>query len=205
MSITVSESAQSSRVCAWNGKQRVVSGETKCFRALLGHVVVLVPLRMWPVSLPCFPLGTTPCTWQGRAVRVGLSVHSEWHSPPPLQAFLCQRCRPLEREPSLGWLRQCWVWAGSGWRLSDMNIERVAVPVLDFPVIPHKIGRVIDGSPADQCGKLKVGDRISAVNGQSIVELSHDSIVQLIKDAGNVVTLTVVAEEGKEDGSCHTA
>ncbi|XP_065505778.1 membrane-associated guanylate kinase, WW and PDZ domain-containing protein 3 isoform X2 [Caloenas nicobarica] len=62
-------------------------------------------------------------------------------------------------------------------------------------VIPHKIGRVIEGSPADQCGKLKVGDRISAVNGQSIVELSHDSIVQLIKDAGNVVTLTVVAEE----------
>ncbi|XP_053943249.1 membrane-associated guanylate kinase, WW and PDZ domain-containing protein 3 isoform X2 [Cuculus canorus] len=62
-------------------------------------------------------------------------------------------------------------------------------------VIPHKIGRVIDGSPADQCGKLKVGDRISAVNGQSIMELSHDSIVQLIKDAGNTVTLTVVAEE----------
>ncbi|XP_041323308.1 membrane-associated guanylate kinase, WW and PDZ domain-containing protein 3 isoform X3 [Pyrgilauda ruficollis] len=62
-------------------------------------------------------------------------------------------------------------------------------------VIPHKIGRVIEGSPADQCGKLKVGDRISAVNSQSIVELSHDSIVQLIKEAGNVVTLTVVAEE----------
>ncbi|XP_067414876.1 membrane-associated guanylate kinase, WW and PDZ domain-containing protein 3 isoform X2 [Emydura macquarii macquarii] len=62
-------------------------------------------------------------------------------------------------------------------------------------VIPHKIGRVIEGSPADQCGKLKVGDRISAVNGQSITELSHDSIVQLIKDAGREVTLTVVAEE----------
>ncbi|XP_041438001.1 membrane-associated guanylate kinase, WW and PDZ domain-containing protein 3 isoform X2 [Xenopus laevis] len=62
-------------------------------------------------------------------------------------------------------------------------------------VIPHKIGRVIEGSPADRCRKLKVGDRISAVNGQSIVELSHDNIVQLIKDAGNAVTLTVVAEE----------
>ncbi|XP_043356558.1 membrane-associated guanylate kinase, WW and PDZ domain-containing protein 3 isoform X1 [Dermochelys coriacea] len=62
-------------------------------------------------------------------------------------------------------------------------------------VIPHKIGRVIEGSPADQCGKLKVGDRISAVNGQSIIELSHDSIVQLIKDAGHMVTLTVIAEE----------
>uniref|UniRef100_A0A9L0TGG5 Membrane-associated guanylate kinase, WW and PDZ domain-containing protein 3 n=1 Tax=Equus caballus TaxID=9796 RepID=A0A9L0TGG5_HORSE len=62
-------------------------------------------------------------------------------------------------------------------------------------VIPHKIGRVIEGSPADRCGKLKVGDHISAVNGQSIIELSHDSIVQLIKDAGITVTLTVVADE----------
>ncbi|KAL1772086.1 membrane-associated guanylate kinase, WW and PDZ domain-containing protein 3 isoform X2 [Sigmodon hispidus] len=63
------------------------------------------------------------------------------------------------------------------------------------PVIPHKIGRVIEGSPADRCGKLKVGDYISAVNGQSIVDLSHDNIVQLIKDAGVAVTLTVIAEE----------
>ncbi|XP_029430105.1 membrane-associated guanylate kinase, WW and PDZ domain-containing protein 3 isoform X2 [Rhinatrema bivittatum] len=62
-------------------------------------------------------------------------------------------------------------------------------------VIPHKIGRVIEGSPASRCGQLKVGDHILAVNSQSIVELSHDSIVQLIKDAGNTVTLTVIAEE----------
>lgn len=64
-------------------------------------------------------------------------------------------------------------------------------------VIPHKIGRIIDGSPTDRCGRLKVGDRISAVNGQSIIELSHNDIVQLIKDAGNAVTLTVVPEEGE--------
>lgn len=43
-----------------------------------------------------------------------------------------------------------------------------------------------------------MGDRISAVNGQSIVDLSHENIVQLIKEAGNTVTLTVVAEEGNE-------
>lgn len=42
-----------------------------------------------------------------------------------------------------------------------------------------------------------MGDRISAVNGQSIVELSHNDIVQLIKEAGNTVALTVVPEEGK--------
>lgn len=62
-------------------------------------------------------------------------------------------------------------------------------------VIPHKIGRIIDGSPTDRCGRLKVGDRISAVNGQSIIELSHNEIVQLIKEAGNTVALTVVPEE----------
>ncbi|XP_054912720.1 membrane-associated guanylate kinase, WW and PDZ domain-containing protein 3a isoform X1 [Poeciliopsis prolifica] len=62
-------------------------------------------------------------------------------------------------------------------------------------VIPHKIGRIIEGSPTDRIGRMKVGDRISAVNGQSIMELSHNDIVQLIKDAGNTVTLTVVPEE----------
>uniref|UniRef100_A0A3P8WE76 Membrane associated guanylate kinase, WW and PDZ domain containing 3b n=1 Tax=Cynoglossus semilaevis TaxID=244447 RepID=A0A3P8WE76_CYNSE len=62
-------------------------------------------------------------------------------------------------------------------------------------VIPHKIGRIIEGSPTDRCGLLHVGDRISAVNGQSIIELSHSDIVQLIKEAGNVVTLTVIPED----------
>uniref|UniRef100_A0A8D0ALL4 Membrane associated guanylate kinase, WW and PDZ domain containing 3b n=1 Tax=Sander lucioperca TaxID=283035 RepID=A0A8D0ALL4_SANLU len=62
-------------------------------------------------------------------------------------------------------------------------------------IIPHKIGRIIEGSPTDRCGLLHVGDRISAVNGRSIIELSHNDIVQLIKEAGNVVTLTVVPED----------
>ncbi|CAL8325823.1 unnamed protein product [Merluccius merluccius] len=62
-------------------------------------------------------------------------------------------------------------------------------------VIPHKIGRIIEGSPTDRTGQMKVGDRISAVNGQSIMDLSHNDIVQLIKEAGNSVTLTVVPED----------
>uniref|UniRef100_A0A671WAA0 Membrane-associated guanylate kinase, WW and PDZ domain-containing protein 3 n=1 Tax=Sparus aurata TaxID=8175 RepID=A0A671WAA0_SPAAU len=62
-------------------------------------------------------------------------------------------------------------------------------------VIPHKIGRIIEGSPTDRIGMMRVGDRISAVNGQSIMELSHNDIVQLIKDAGTSVTLTVVPED----------
>ncbi|XP_060766192.1 membrane-associated guanylate kinase, WW and PDZ domain-containing protein 1b [Neoarius graeffei] len=58
--------------------------------------------------------------------------------------------------------------------------------------MPHKIGRIIEGSPADRCGKLKVGDRILAVNGCSITNKSHSDIVNLIKEAGNTVTLHII-------------
>ncbi|XP_039998824.1 membrane-associated guanylate kinase, WW and PDZ domain-containing protein 2a isoform X2 [Xiphias gladius] len=61
--------------------------------------------------------------------------------------------------------------------------------------VPHKIGRIIEGSPADRCGKLKVGDRILAVNSQSIVSMPHADIVKLIKDAGLSVTLRIIPQE----------
>ncbi|XP_013131079.1 membrane-associated guanylate kinase, WW and PDZ domain-containing protein 2a isoform X2 [Oreochromis niloticus] len=61
--------------------------------------------------------------------------------------------------------------------------------------VPHKIGRIIEGSPADRCGKLKVGDRILAVNNQSIVNMPHADIVKLIKDAGLSVTLRIIPQE----------
>lgn len=63
--------------------------------------------------------------------------------------------------------------------------------------VPHKIGRIIEGSPADRCGKLKVGDRILAVNSQSIVSMPHADIVKLIKDAGLSVTLRIIPQEGE--------
>ncbi|XP_054876334.1 membrane-associated guanylate kinase, WW and PDZ domain-containing protein 2a isoform X3 [Poeciliopsis prolifica] len=61
--------------------------------------------------------------------------------------------------------------------------------------VPHKIGRIIEGSPADRSGKLKVGDRILAVNSQSIVSMPHADIVKLIKDAGLSVTLRIIPQE----------
>ncbi|XP_040885926.1 membrane-associated guanylate kinase, WW and PDZ domain-containing protein 2a isoform X6 [Toxotes jaculatrix] len=61
--------------------------------------------------------------------------------------------------------------------------------------VPHKIGRIIEGSPADRCGKLKVGDQILAVNSQSIVNMPHADIVKLIKDAGLSVTLRIIPQE----------
>ncbi|XP_056280375.1 membrane-associated guanylate kinase, WW and PDZ domain-containing protein 2a isoform X3 [Pseudoliparis swirei] len=75
--------------------------------------------------------------------------------------------------------------------ISSLNRPEAAA----INTVPHKIGRIIEGSPADRCGKLKVGDRILAVNSQSIVNMPHADIVKLIKDAGLSVTLRIIAQE----------
>uniref|UniRef100_A0AAV2KSW2 Membrane-associated guanylate kinase, WW and PDZ domain-containing protein 2 n=1 Tax=Knipowitschia caucasica TaxID=637954 RepID=A0AAV2KSW2_KNICA len=105
---------------------------------------------------------------------------------------------------------------GAALQTSDVVIHRkenegfgfVIISSLNRPenaaviTVPHKIGRIIEGSPADRCGKLKVGDRILAVNGQSIISMPHADIVKLIKDAGLTVTLHIIPEEGSQSGPC---
>lgn len=58
------------------------------------------------------------------------------------------------------------------------------------------IGRITKGSPADRNGWLKVGDHIIAINGIDITSMPHKDIVNLIKDTGLTVSLTVGAREG---------
>ncbi|XP_049718740.1 membrane-associated guanylate kinase, WW and PDZ domain-containing protein 1 isoform X4 [Elephas maximus indicus] len=82
----------------------------------------------------------------------------------------------------------------------DVDIRRgenegfgfVIVSSVSRPEAGTTFGRIIEGSPADRCGKLKVGDRILAVNGCSITNKSHSDIVNLIKEAGNTVTLRII-------------
>ncbi|KAG7273162.1 hypothetical protein CRUP_019329 [Coryphaenoides rupestris] len=68
----------------------------------------------------------------------------------------------------------------------------VIVSSVSRPEAGTTFGRIIEGSPADRCGKLKVGDRILAVNNCSITNKSHSDIVNLIKEAGNTVTLRII-------------
>ncbi|KAI5093667.1 membrane-associated guanylate kinase, WW and PDZ domain-containing protein 1 isoform X5 [Silurus meridionalis] len=68
----------------------------------------------------------------------------------------------------------------------------VIVSSVSRPDTGTTFGRIIEGSPADRCGKLKVGDRILAVNGCSITNKSHSDIVNLIKEAGNTVALRII-------------
>lgn len=50
---------------------------------------------------------------------------------------------------------------------------------------------MIPGSPADRCEDLKVGDRIIAVNRVDIAGMSHGDVVNLIKESGLHVRLTI--------------
>ncbi|XP_050527687.1 membrane-associated guanylate kinase, WW and PDZ domain-containing protein 1 [Daktulosphaira vitifoliae] len=55
------------------------------------------------------------------------------------------------------------------------------------------IGRIIEGSPAFNDGHIHLGDHVLAVNNTNITNLSHGDIVNMIKDSGSTVTLTIGA------------
>ncbi|KAK6015295.1 PDZ/DHR/GLGF domain protein, partial [Ostertagia ostertagi] len=68
-----------------------------------------------------------------------------------------------------------------------------------FSLIFKLPGQILENSPAEKCGRLKVGDRVVAVNGIDILNLTHGEIVNLIKASGLTVRLTIAAS--MPDGS----
>lgn len=79
----------------------------------------------------------------------------------------------------------------------DVTVTRMENEGFGFVIISSinkagsTIGRIIEGSPAERCGRLHVGDHILAVNNVDITNLCHKDIVNLIKDSGYSVTLTI--------------
>lgn len=72
-------------------------------------------------------------------------------------------------------------------------------------ILLFSIGKLIPDSPADRCDELKVGDRIIAVNGINIVGMSHGDVVNLIKESGLHVRLTIGnPKEVMQSNSVHT-
>nr|KAF6420724.1 membrane associated guanylate kinase, WW and PDZ domain containing 1 [Molossus molossus] len=102
---------------------------------------------------------------------------------------------------------------GSAVQPYDVEIRRgdnegfgfVIVSSVSRPEAGTTFGRIIEGSPADRCGKLKVGDRILAVNGCSITNKSHSDIVNLIKEAGNTVTLRIIPGDESSNATLLTS
>ncbi|XP_023338939.1 membrane-associated guanylate kinase, WW and PDZ domain-containing protein 1 isoform X4 [Eurytemora carolleeae] len=79
----------------------------------------------------------------------------------------------------------------------DVTVSRLENEGFGFVIISSvsragsTIGRIIPGSPAERCGRLQVGDRILAVNHVDINTLHHEKIINIIKESGYSVTLTV--------------
>ncbi|EPB74572.1 PDZ/DHR/GLGF domain protein [Ancylostoma ceylanicum] len=59
------------------------------------------------------------------------------------------------------------------------------------------VGMVDKGSPAD-LGGLRMGDRIFAVNGHSIIGESHKKVVERIKENAIRCEMLVISEEGAQ-------
>ncbi|CAD5117837.1 DgyrCDS6582 [Dimorphilus gyrociliatus] len=59
------------------------------------------------------------------------------------------------------------------------------------------IGYIMKGSAADKVKDLQVNDRILAINGTRISSMSHDQTIQLIRESGQIVTLTILKPFGK--------
>ncbi|TST22532.1 Membrane-associated guanylate kinase, WW and PDZ domain-containing protein 2 [Bagarius yarrelli] len=78
---------------------------------------------------------------------------------------------------------------------SDVIIQRKETEGFGFVIISSLNRPESTATAAERCEKLKVGDRILAVNNQSIISTPHADIVKLIKDAGLSVTLRVVPQD----------
>ncbi|XP_062853005.1 membrane-associated guanylate kinase, WW and PDZ domain-containing protein 2a isoform X2 [Trichomycterus rosablanca] len=159
--------------------------------ARTGHVKLTVRRRATPAGELCPQNGRSPCSLS--------TQHSSPRSDFNSGNFANSAPSATPSQPPE---------AAAG-QASDIIIQRkesegfgfVIISSLSKPettasaAVPHKIGRIIEGSPAERSGKLKVGDRILAVNNQSIVSMAHGDIVKLIKDAGLSVTLRVLPHD----------
>uniref|UniRef100_A0A8C1PEB6 Membrane-associated guanylate kinase, WW and PDZ domain-containing protein 1 n=1 Tax=Cyprinus carpio TaxID=7962 RepID=A0A8C1PEB6_CYPCA len=168
--------------------------------ARTGQVKLTVRRRIQSTGEHCPENGRSPGSTQHSSPRSDLNSR-----------MFCNNSAPLHNSaPSTTGSSPPDTVANQNLQPSDVTIQRKESEGFGFVIIsslnrsesaaaaavPHKIGRIIEGSPADHCGKLRVGDRILAVNNQSIINMPHADIVKLIKDAGLSVTLRIIPQEG---------
>uniref|UniRef100_A0A671QSP8 Membrane-associated guanylate kinase, WW and PDZ domain-containing protein 2-like n=1 Tax=Sinocyclocheilus anshuiensis TaxID=1608454 RepID=A0A671QSP8_9TELE len=167
--------------------------------ARTGQVKLTVRRRIQSTGEHCPENGRSPGSTQHSSPRSDFNSRMFYNNSAPLQ----------NSAPSTTGSSPPDTVANHNLQPSDVTIQRkesegfgfVIISSLNRPesaaaaAVPHKIGRIIEGSPADHCGKLRVGDRILAVNNQSIVNMPHADIVKLIKDAGLSVTLRIIPQE----------
>ncbi|KAI6175631.1 hypothetical protein M3Y97_00710600 [Aphelenchoides bicaudatus] len=76
------------------------------------------------------------------------------------------------------------------------DVHLVKSPNEDFGctlvTIEHRfIGRIIPGTPAERCGRLRAGDCVAMINGFTTTHMTHRQVIDYIKSCGNQVTFTI--------------
>lgn len=60
---------------------------------------------------------------------------------------------------------------------------------------------IIPQTPAQQCGKLKIGDRILSINGNDVRNATEETFINYIRDAGAAITLKVQTFDQQQNSS----
>ena len=64
-------------------------------------------------------------------------------------------------------------------------------------VLVYNVGRLIAGSPAEQCGQLQLYDELLVVNDVDVSQMDHGDVVQQIKASGTSIKLVVQQPDGE--------
>ncbi|XP_060515854.1 membrane-associated guanylate kinase, WW and PDZ domain-containing protein 1 [Cylas formicarius] len=138
--------------------------------AARGQVNLILRRRLYPPPPPTLPLNFNGMVW------------SQEHSPSQIPASHAGPLVITTAHPGPTY---------------DVTVQRTENEGFGFVIISSvnkigsTIGRLIEDSPAERCGRLRVGDFIVAVNHIDIMHLTHGDIVNLIKESGLTVTLTI--------------
>ncbi|CAJ0594954.1 unnamed protein product [Cylicocyclus nassatus] len=125
------------------------------------------------------------------AIRSGLLdvlAHGEWHrvhatldpTAITLQAVETDHTQDLDAEKRTVRVVK---YDGNGLGISIKGGRDNNMPII--------ISKIFKGMAADHTGELFVGDTILAVNGESLIDATHDDAVRALKRAGRVVDLYV--------------
>ncbi|KAJ8016791.1 hypothetical protein DPEC_G00011030 [Dallia pectoralis] len=77
---------------------------------------------------------------------------------------------------------------GFGFVIASQDVENGKAASL----LPHRFVTVRRGSPAAKSGQIRLGDRLEAVDGHSVVTLPHRELAHILRKAGNTLRLTIV-------------
>nr|XP_023027045.1 gamma-1-syntrophin [Leptinotarsa decemlineata]XP_023027046.1 gamma-1-syntrophin [Leptinotarsa decemlineata] len=127
-------------------------------------------------------------------VRTGMVTVSDGKSRPiPVQLHLSMEVLRLQKEEPLPLESKP---LNSKERMVQVRRQRVGGLGLSIKggaehKLPILISRIYKNQAADQTGELFVGDAIIKVNGEYITACPHDDAVNILRNAGDLVVLTV--------------